>query len=281
MTNFVTIVTAVLMLTPPVNVLDAVIDARAENNPVLPDDLGGAEVSAVWETPPVQQPEVMPSVTLYTADGSWCGPCNRLSKALGLDKSKRTVSAKLPFKLNIVFCPKEGNSPTGGVPCMQIDGTSTRRQGSGTVSSIISWYNRNAKPVNVAQAAPTSDTVVISGWNHARGEAAARALVAHLNRQTCDDECDPRVMQGIFDPKVEVDIQDSIVDFINALTTTGAKIGPATITWPEGSVDFNPPVKLTVKKIIKLQAALRSIEFTGSELAFRLDGLIDLTVRFK
>ena len=280
MTNIVAIVTAVLMLTPPVNVLDAVIDARAENNPVLPDDLRSSGVSATWETPVVAE-AIMPSVTLYTADGNWCGPCNSLSKTLGLNKSKRTVSAKLPFKLNIVFVPKEGRSPSGAVPCMQIDGTNTLRKGSGSVSTIANWYNKNAKPVKAAQAAPTSDTVVISGWDHDRGEAAARALVAHLNRQTCEDECDPRVMQGLFDPKVTVDIQDSIVEFINALTTTGAKIGPATITWPEGSVDFNPPVKLTVKKIVKLQAALRSIEFNGSELTFRLDGLIDLTVRFK
>ena len=276
--NYVTLILAVLVMAPPVNVLDAVLDARTENNPVLPDDLkkDRAGVSATWVTPPAQDAVERPSVTLYTADGNWCGPCRRLSKTLGLDKKARTITADLPFDLNIVLIPAEGRSPSGSVPCMQIDGTKTLLKGSSSVDAIIEWYNKNAPKVEAPAAAPGAAIVELEGWTN-MGDAAARALAAHIERETNDSPA----VGGIFDPKVNVDVEDSIVDFINALTSTGAKIGPATLVWPKGKVCFDPAIKLTVKKFLTFKASLNSIDFNGSEITFRLDGLPDLTVRFK
>lgn len=272
-----TLMLALLMLTPPVNVLDAVLDARNDNNPVLPDDLGkkAGEASGTFLTPEAPA-AVKPSVTLYTADGKWCGPCNRLSKTLGLDKTKRTVTADLPFDLNIVLIPGEGRSPSGSVPCMRIDGTDILLKGSSSVSAITSWYNKNAKPVTPAAAPQTEVVAEVTGWDD-HGQAAARALAAHIERETVESPA----VGGFFDPKVDVNVEDSIVDFINALTSTGAKIGPATLVWPSGKVCFDPAIQLKVKKFLTFKASLTSIDFNGSEITFRLDGLPDLTVRFK
>jgi len=281
--KYITLTLAMLVMTPPVNVLDAVLDARTENNPVLPDDLkkDRSGISATWVAPPVQEVAKRPSVTLYTADGNWCGPCRRLSKTLGLNKKTRTITAKLPFDLNIVLIPAEGSSPSGSVPCMRIDGTKTILKGSPSVKAITAWYNKNAPEVKApVAAAPEVAVVELEGWTD-KGDAAVRALAAHIEREANDSPAVSGFFGGFFDPKVNVDVEDSIVDFINALTSTGAKIGPATLVWPKGKVCFEPAIKLTVKKFLTFKASLNSIDFNGSEITFRLDGLPDLTVRFR
>ena len=91
-----------------------------------------------------------------------------------MDKKKRTVTADLPFALNLVFIPAEGNSPTGSVPCMQIEGTSVRLKGSTSLAALVAWYNKNAKAVTASKSVPADYEVVeVTGWDHDRGQGAA------------------------------------------------------------------------------------------------------------
>ena len=293
--SYIPILMALLVMTPPVHVLDAVLDAREENNPVLPDDLkkdneeekkkeekkekkrGDTGIVATWIAPPAAAPPKRPSVTLYTADGSWCAPCLQLSRELGLDKKKRTVKAKLPFTLRVVLVPAEGKSPTGSVPCLRIDGTSKTLRGYSSAGDISAWYNRNAPAAKPpVPEVPKSRIVELRNWTD-RGDAVARALVAHISREA---KVGPPV-GGFFDPAVDVDIEDSLVRFINALATDGATIGPARVLWPKGKMHFVPPARLTVKKIVNFKMSLAGVYFDGSEITFCLDGFPDLIVRLK
>ena len=45
--------------------------------------------------------------------------------------------------------------------------------------------------------------------------------------------------------------------------------------------DINIQFVTKTKKFLTFKASLNSIDFNGSEITFRLDGLPDLTVRFK
>jgi len=87
-----------------------------------------------------------PTIRLYTADPGWsCGPCNNQHKQL-----KANTPA---FAYDVIYCPRDGKSPTGRYPCWEIitDGKSVTYPGVQTTSRLNQLASpKRVQPVSVS-----------------------------------------------------------------------------------------------------------------------------------
>jgi glutaredoxin len=269
-----------------VAVANANVKAALQDQPILPDDFGRAsrDIAATWsESTPKEAgtvEEVVPNVTLYTGDGTWCPYCvqqNKLLKDAGaIDDDGNPV---WPFR--IVKCAPDDPRIEGGVPRWEVDDDDSKTlSGIRECVSLKKWIYGYAKKSTKQVAAnyPVEWVVEVDGND---SKAIVLALAEACRRQ--DDTL--QVAQG-FLPAIPIDVDDDLLKVLDALmssdgyTREGLRVG-----WPVGkrTVTFDPGIQVRFRKVVEVDATVTAIEMNGREVSLSLAGTIvsQLTVRLK
>lgn len=276
----VVILSVAALAQPPkvaVEVAGAAVQAAKQDQPTLPDDFGQASrnVAATWT--PVESESTGPAVTLITAEGNWCGPCNVQRKILkeagGIDNDGNPK-----WGFNILRVTQDNPLVEGGVPRWVVDGDddgSETLTGAREAVSLKAWIEGQNR---VAKNSPSQWIVEVDGSSSA---CIVSAVAEALRRQ---DDTAPAV-QG-FLPPIPVDVNDDLLTVLDAFVSRDGYVREGLrVTWPAGKrkMTFEPGVNVWVRKVVEVDATVTAIEIDGREVTLSLSGTLvnKLTVRLK
>jgi hypothetical protein len=257
--------------------------AVEDESPVLPDDFAKndpPQISANWLPREAlnASAEKGSGITLFSSDGTWrCGPC--------VEQQKILAGNPPTFEFAMVGVPKEGQSPSGLVPCWQgADGAVFT--GVMSASQLESWAKAHGPKPKTSGAKKPTDVKPLSSVevDSRNASAVLLALASHVERS---QKPKPESVSGrTWLPEIDVDLNDPFLKMLDGLLSAdGIQLGGARVAWPTGqrSIAFDPPVQASYRKILEVSVAIKAVEVSGREVVLRLDGRLipDLKVILK
>lgn len=243
------------------------IQAARDEQPVLPDDYGNrkpAGVAVAWSTTEDTRP------ILYTALPKEEDSTNGWRCAACIQQKQELEKAKIDTSLYRVV--KHGTNEARGLyPRWEKPDGTLLIEGWIKAAELPDFISKNNNPGNAVASVEASDSTAVFA-----------ALVAHAQRQGQPEN----VAQGIL-PTINVDVPESLTTLLDGMLENGASPTDGTrIKWPEGArkVTFDPPIEITVRKIVEIDIQVESLTVNGREVTVGVASprlLGDLTVRLK